>query len=271
VKEKDLKHLFISSLGSGHTDYNDFLPTSATSSREIRVRDEGYFRNFDLVIAILEKHNESDIRYDSIRFFDNYFNILTRTGLLAQFAKAEKCRIDWIRFYPVELKSDDDALDERLPNQILNAILTFGRSLLVLDEKHSKKAKLRSLLKLIPATVIGYTGTEDHFQTLSVFDRFVTDAMFHIPKRTIVRILRQNGVSYDNVNKIYRCLANLQRINQKIAFSQLYEEDNQDLGFKLEEMELLQRLIDISTKSSDKKEISKWIRFTADTKITDYF
>ena len=219
----------------------------------------------------MEKHNESDIRYDSIRSFDNYFNILTRTGLLAQFAKAEKCRIDWIRFYPVELKSDDDALDERLPNQILNAILTFGRSLLVLDEKHSKKAKLRSLLKLIPATVIGYTGTEDHFQTLSVFDRFVTDAMFHIPKRTIVRILQQNGVSYDNVNKIYRCLANLQRINQKIAFSQLYEEDNQDLGFKLEEMELLQRLIDISTKSSDKKEISKWIRFTADTKITDYF
>lgn len=95
--------------------------------------------------------------------------------------------------------------------------------------------------------------------------------MFHIPKRTIVRILQQNGVSYDNVNKIYRCLANLQRINQKIAFSQLYQEDNQDLGFKLEEMELLQRLIDISTKSSDKKEISKWIRFTADTKITDYF
>ena len=88
----------------------------------------------------MEKHNESDIRYDSIRSFDNYFNILTRTGLLAQFAKAEKCRIDWIRFYPVELKSDDDALDERLPNQILNAILTFGRSLLVLDEKHSKKA-----------------------------------------------------------------------------------------------------------------------------------
>jgi hypothetical protein len=73
------------------------------------------------------------------------------------------------------------------------------------------------------------------------------------------------------VNKIYRCLASLQRINQKIAFSQLYEEDSQDLGFKLEEMELLQRLIDISTKSSDKKEISNWIRFTEDTKITDYF
>ena len=90
MKEKDLKHLFISSLESGHTDYNDFLPTSATSSREIRVRDEGYFRNFDLVIAILEKHNESDIRYDSIRSFDNYFNILTLYGTFSTICKSRK-------------------------------------------------------------------------------------------------------------------------------------------------------------------------------------
>ena len=57
-----------------------------------------------------------------------------RTGQLAEIAKSEKCRIDSISLYPVELKSNSDVLDERLPNQILNAILTFGRSIVVLTK-----------------------------------------------------------------------------------------------------------------------------------------
>lgn len=65
-----------------------------------------------------------------------------RTALLSQFAKRERCRIDWIRFYPIEIKSDNDFLDERLINQVLNAILTFERSIIVLDERHTRKVKI---------------------------------------------------------------------------------------------------------------------------------
>ena len=48
-----------------------------------------------------------------------------------EFAKSEKCSVDSISFYPVELKSNSDTLDARLPNRIINAILTFGRSIVV--------------------------------------------------------------------------------------------------------------------------------------------
>ena len=56
---------------------------------------------------------------------------------LKHFASQEKCRIDCIRFYPIEVKSDDDVFKhERLPKQIIDAILTLGLSVLVLDKNH---------------------------------------------------------------------------------------------------------------------------------------
>ena len=66
-----------------------------------------------------------------------------RTHQLIQFAQKERTRVDWITFYPIELKSDDDVLDARLSSQILNAILTFGKSVLVLDTEHSNRITLQ--------------------------------------------------------------------------------------------------------------------------------
>ncbi|MGH9988408.1 MAG: hypothetical protein ACRD8W_31115, partial [Nitrososphaeraceae archaeon] len=108
MNEKELKSIFISSINSGHIQDSIFTSTTSTEAApnrdiEIRIKDEGYFRSFDLVIAILEKRYDSHIKA-TIEGYDNYYNLLMRTALLSQFAKRERCRIDWIRFYPVEIK-----------------------------------------------------------------------------------------------------------------------------------------------------------------------
>ena len=54
---------------------------------------------------------------------------------------------------PVELKSDEDKLDDRLRNQICSALLTFGKSILVLDEKQFEKAKKLRWLEVLPCEI----------------------------------------------------------------------------------------------------------------------
>jgi hypothetical protein len=282
MNEKDLKQLFISSVRSGHIksntisnhdndNHNDngshFFPSSASTDMDIKIKDEGYFRSFDLVIAVIDKRNNgnSNIIYGSAEAYDNYLNILMRSGILTQFAKSEKCRIDWIRLYPVEVKSDNDVLDGRLPNQILNAILTFGRSVIVLDEKHSKRAKQRRMLNLIPSTIIGYSGKDDYFDLLSVFDKLVTNAMFNIQKRRLARILLENGIT-NKIDKVYQCITNIQKLNQKLAFSELYDDG---VIFLKEEIEFLRNLMDLDV-HSEKKQMAYLIEETKNNKITDY-
>jgi hypothetical protein len=288
MNEKELKQLFISSIRAGHVKSNNisnksnddsikiddnsanFFPPGASVDTDIKIKDEAYFRNFDLVIAVIDKKNNNNsnhnIVYDSIESYDKYFNIIMRSGILTQFAKAEKCRVDSIRFYPVELKSDDDLLDDRLPNQVLNAILTFGRSIIVLDEKHSRRAIRRKIANLIPATIIGYTGKHDYFEVLSVFDKFVTNSIFGIKKRRLARILAENGMS-DKIDKVYQCLSNIQALNQKLAFSELYNDDK--VTFLKDEIEFLRNLRNLHL-YSEKKQIAYLIRETKNNKITDY-
>ena len=234
--------------------------------REIKIKEEGYFRNFDLVIAIIEKRYDSTIKYHSNETCDNYYNILMRDSLLKQFSIKEKCRIDWIRFYPIEIKSDNDVLDERLPNQILNAILTFGRSVLILDEGHSRKIKMNRTLRLLPTTIIGYTGKDDSFEVLSVFDRLVTNGPFNISRRGLARLLIDNGIADTKGEKIYRILSHIHRINQKLAFSEFYHEK---INFEKQEMEFIRKLIGIDT-FSDRKQLKHLIEETTNSKITDY-
>ncbi|HET7148216.1 MAG TPA: hypothetical protein VFI73_06915 [Candidatus Nitrosopolaris sp.] len=263
MKEKDLKYLFIKSVQAKRIDGNDFFATKR-SGIEIKIKDEGYFRNFDLVVAIIKRRNDSDIQFHSTDSYDNYANIIRRTGQLFQFARKEKCRIDWIRFFPVELKSDDDVLDDRLPNQILDAILTFGRAILVLDKKHSERAKLRGTLKLIPATVIGYTGNEDYFEVLSVYRRFISTSMLGLNKKRLVKLLMANNI--DDKSGVYNCFENIQRICQKLVFNQIYD---QDPGFAKEELEFIQKLANMKL-LPEKKQITELIRQTSNFKITDY-
>jgi hypothetical protein len=165
----------------------------------------------------------------------------------------------------VELKSSRDVLDGRLPNQIMNAILTFGRSMVVLDRKHIKRASLK-FIRMLPATIVAHTGRKDYFRLISVFDRIVDTGMFNIPKRRFVKTLLDNGIS-EGIDKIYRRLSTLERINQKLIFNQLY---NSDAGFLKEEVDFLRQFSSIEATMSYKKQILKYVKESESVKITDY-
>ena len=129
MNEKELKELFISSLKSGHIEgESDCLPR-VDSNYELSIKEEGYFRNFDLVVAVRERlcSGRSSFRVKSSESSTDHLNIVMRSGLYTKFALREKCRVDSIEFYPIEIKSDQDSLDERLTHQVLNALLFFGR------------------------------------------------------------------------------------------------------------------------------------------------
>lgn len=188
MNEKELKQLFCSSLRSGHIKDNSLMP--APDEAEIRIVEEANFRSFDLLIAAITKEPCCNLDVD----YAHYNNMLVRTQLLERFARSEKCRIDCIRFYPVEVKSDDDSIDERLPNQVVDAILTFGLSVLVLDKNHARKIKSSKLERFLPATVICYTGVDDYFHVVSMFDRLASGGVFSFQKASLARADRKSVV-----------------------------------------------------------------------------
>jgi hypothetical protein len=250
MNERQLKSLFCSSLSSNHVKNNGLIPTS-----QIRIVEEAYFRNFDLLIAAVTKEPNRD---DDYAYYDN---MLVRTQLLKHFAHHEKCRIDCIRFYPIEVKSDDDILDERLPKQIINAILAFGLSIVVLDKNHSKLA--RGLGKFLPTTLICYTGIDDWFEVISTFDHVVSSGVLNLQKTTLAKTLEGTTSS-----KAYRRLVMLEHIFQKIIFNQMYFEN---LGMTEQELEFLQMIAGIRPPSDQRNKLAKLIKETANAKMTDYF
>jgi hypothetical protein len=251
MKERELKSLFCSSLKSNHVKNNDLIPTS-----EIRIVEEAHFRSFDLLIAAVTKEPDDILDYGQCN------NILVRTQLLKQFARHEKCRIDCIRFYPVEIKSDDDVLDERLPKQIIDAILAFGLSILVLDKNHSKLA--RNIGKFLPTTLVCYTGIDDHFEVVSRFDHLISSGVLNLKKTILAKVLEGSNTG----SKAYSRLVALERIFQKIIFNQLYFEN---LGMTEREIEFLQMIAGIKPlPSQEMKKLSKLIKETANAKMTDY-
>ncbi|HLN33896.1 MAG TPA: hypothetical protein VK250_01290 [Nitrososphaeraceae archaeon] len=293
MNETELKKLFKSSIKNRHIQNNHHLPIhiSDYQSHQIKIKEEAYFGNFDFVIVIVHKNNENQRDIDNtysgtarkdIFFQDQgrddevYQNIRMRTHQFIQIAKQEKCSIKNLTFIPVEVKSDSDVLDNRLPNQILNAILTFGRSFLVLDQKHISKNL--HLLKLLPTTIIGYTGKDDFFEVLSVFDRFVMNGIFSIPKRSFNKLLLDNKVTnkFSDIDKIYKSLVTLERINQKLAFNYLFRFGTNvlDENFLLqEEIKFLNKFCEffkIPTENSYKKEIIELIKNSENRLITDF-
>jgi hypothetical protein len=252
MNERELKSLFCGSLRANHVKNNDLIPTS-----KIRIVEEAQFRSFDLLIAAVTKEPD---RHD----YCHYDNILIRTQLLEHFARHEKCRIDCIRFYPVEIKSDDDVLDERLPQQIIDAILAFGLSIVVLDKKHSKMA--RGLGKFLPTTLICYTGIDDHFEVVSRFDHLISSTVLNIKKTILAKALEGSSTG----SKAYSRLVALEHIFQKIIFNQIYFEN---LGMTERELEFLQTITGIRPPqpSQERKKLSKLIKETANAKMTDFF
>jgi hypothetical protein len=254
MNERELKRLFWSSLTSGHLKNNTIIPTA--DAAELRVVQEANFRSFDLLIAAIFP-TEGRIQQPN-------GDLLARRRLLTHFARRERCSADRIRFYPVELKSDDDTIDERLPNQIIDAILTFGLSILVLDKNHSKKVRTSNLDRVLPATIVCYTGVDDHFEVVSVFDRFISCGIFDFERINLARLLTQNSGAASS--KAYRRLELLQQILQKIIFSQLHFEHP---GLSPQEQQFITALADISL-PSQKKILADMIKETTNTKLTDY-
>jgi len=278
MNQIELKKLFKSSVKNGHINNNHLIPFLNSQTHEIKIKEEGYFRNFDLVIALINKENKPtkiNNKYFDLEY-DIQHNILMRSQQFTEFSKLEKCRIENITFIPVEIKSDNDVLDERLPNQILNAILTFGRSYLVIDKKYVLNRNLQ-ILKLLPTTIIGYSGKEDYFEILSIFNRCIMNGIFNIPKRSFMKLLINNNITnkISEMVKIYHSLITLEQINQKLVFNYLFRsEENLDLDFLLkEERDFLKQFYNFSTLPSEKtnkKQIKKLIKDSRNYLITDF-
>jgi hypothetical protein len=278
MNQVELKKLFKSSVKNGHINNNHLIPFLNSQTYEIKIKEEGYFRNFDLVIALINKENKqkkTNYEYFDLEY-DIQHNILMRTQQFTEFSKLEKCRIENITFIPVEIKSDNDVLDERLPNQILNAILTFGRSYLVIDKKYVLNRNLQ-ILKLLPTTIIGYSGKEDYFEILSIFNRCIMNGIFNIPKRSFMKLLINNNITnkISEMVKIYHSLITLEQINQKLVFNYLFRsEENLTLDFLLkEEIDFLKQFYNFSTLPSEKtnkKQIKKLIKSSRNYLITDF-
>jgi hypothetical protein len=278
MNQIELKKLFKSSVKNGHINNNHLIPFLNSQTHEIKIKEEGYFRNFDLVIALINKENKQ--KKTTYEYFDLEYdiqhNILMRSQQFTEFSKLEKCRIENITFIPVEIKSDNDVLDERLPNQILNAILTFGRSYLVIDKKYVLNRNLQ-ILKLLPTTIIGYSGKEDYFEILSIFNRSIMNGIFNIPKRSFMKLLINNNITnkISEMVKIYNSLITLEQINQKLVFNYLFRsEENLNINFLLkEERDFLKQFYNFSTLPSEKtnkKQIKKLIKDSRNYLITDF-
>ena len=283
MNQSELKNLFKRSIKNGHINNNHLLPFSNSQTYEIKIKEEGYFRNFDLVIALIHKQGTEKETFSSSKKmkyeyldYNIHQNILMRTQQFTEFSKKEKCKIENITFIPVEIKSDNDILDERLPNQILNAILTFGRSYLVIDKKYIIKRNLQ-ILKLLPTTIIGYSGKEDYFEVLSIFKRCIINGIFNIPKRSFIKLLINNNITNksSDIVRIYQSLILLEQINQKLVYNYLFRVDeDRDTDFLLkEEIDFLNQFCNFSRLPSEKtytKEIKKLIKNSRNHLITDF-
>ena len=84
MNEKELKELFISSLKSGHiVGESDCLPR-IDSNYELSIKEEGYFRNFDLVVAVRERlcSGRSSFRIKSSESSTDHLNIVMRARII---------------------------------------------------------------------------------------------------------------------------------------------------------------------------------------------
>jgi hypothetical protein len=269
MKEQDLQKMFIESLLSGAIQgISEIIeiPSLQKPERIIRIKKEAYFRYFDLVIGVinLQRNLQTRTKADLIDIYDRYHNLIMRTSELLAFAREENCKVDSIDLIPVEFKSDNDSLDERLPRQVINAILAFGRSVVVFDKIHTARIQKYGLFRLLPASIIGYSN-DNKFKVISSEKRIVGDCLVKPQKSVFAKILRDNGLM-DNLTAVYSHVSVIQRIYQKMLFNQMFEER---VDLLKEEIEFLSGL-DRPPNFHEKKQIKKIIQESTNKKITDY-
>src|SRR6478672_5366490 len=172
---------------------------------------------FDLVLALIKtkeiKTNEIKDKY--IEIDEDIKSIFFRNLLHQSISTKYKIKIQNLILCPIEIKSDKDKLDKRLANQIIEAILTFGRSIIILDTKHSKKIKNNEFFKIIPSTILEYVIEGEEFVILNNYNRVFSDSLLNINKINLIRTLERSKINV-NYNDLYRNLANIQKINQKL-------------------------------------------------------
>src|SRR6188472_973348 len=140
MNENQLKDRFLNFLNLNPG--NDFFGNSLKHNEKyIEIKNEALNRKFDLVLAVCKIKNikKKDIRNSTIEMDDDLKNIFVRSTLLNTISETYKMNVEKISLYPIEIKSNKDKLDERLANQVIEAILSFGRSIVILDNKHSSK------------------------------------------------------------------------------------------------------------------------------------
>jgi len=267
MNEIELKNRFVYFL-KNNNNHNFFSKCGFNSNNIIEIRNEGLNKKFDFILAMIKPKelNAKKIRNRSIEIDADVKGIFFRNQLLKSISEKYKIKIQNIIIYPIEIKSDKDKLDERLANQIIEAILIFGRSIVILDNDHAIKIKKNGLNKIVPSTIIGYSNEKETFFLLNDYKRIYSDSLLNIDKISLIKTLENSKVDV-NYNDLHRNLRNIQNINQKLIYNKIF---NYNLSFFDDEILFLKNFSDINQKVSLKKEIIKLVKETKNYKITEF-
>ncbi len=267
MNETQLKERFLDFLNLNPT--NDFFGiTSNQNEKYIEIKNEALNRKFDFILAACKTKNikKKDIRNGTIEMDDDLKNIFVRSMLLKTISESYKMNIEKIALYPIEIKSDKDKLDERLASQVIEAILSFGRSIVILDSKHSSKIIKNGLSRILPSTLIGYSSETDEFTVINRHDRVYSDSLLNVNKMHLIRTLEKADCQI-NVTKLYNNLRRLQSIHQKLIYNQIFKSGQYLLE---DEVIFMKELSSLNLKINVKKEIIKTIQQHKNYKITDF-
>ncbi|HEY6536225.1 MAG TPA: hypothetical protein VIY08_10610 [Candidatus Nitrosocosmicus sp.] len=268
MNEIELKNKFMDFLLSSNN--NSFVKKSSTS-KIFEIKNEGLNKKFDLIIAIVksDKLKFNKIKKETIEIDDNLKSIFFRNTLLKSISEEYKIKIQNLIIYPIEIKSDKDKLDQRLANQVIDAILVFGRSVVILDNNHYTKIKKNGFYKIIPSTILGYSNEQEMFILIQEYDKLYTDSLLNIHKFNLIRTLEKSKMSNIdiNYNNLYRNLKTIQNINQKLIYNQIFDYEN---IFFDSELEFIKNLSNITQKISLKNEITKLVKESKNYRITEF-
>ena len=149
---------------------------------------------------------------------------------------------------------------------MIEAILSFGRSIVILDSKHASKITKNGLAKILPSTLIGYSDETDEFAVINRHDRVYSDSLLNINKLTLIKTLEKTDCNI-NLTRLYNNLRRLQSIHQKLIYSQIFKDEHYLLE---DEVAFIKELSSINQKINVKKEIIKTIKQHKNYKITDF-
>jgi len=267
MNETQLKDRFLDFLNLNPKN-NFFGDISNHNEKYIEIKNEALNRKFDFILAACKTKNlkVKDIRNRTIEMDDDLKNIFVRSMLLKTISESYKMNIQKITIYPIEIKSDKDKLDDRLANQVIEAILSFGRSIVILDSKHSAKIMKNGLAKILPSTLIGYFGETDEFAVINRHNRVYSDSLLNVNKLNLIKTLEKTDCKI-NVTKLYNNLRRLQSIHQKLIYNQIFKNGQYLLE---DEVAFMKALSSINQKINVKKEIIKTIQQHKNYKITDF-